>query len=144
MISSRLGDKFTDSQPTGMTNCGHILIVDDEVVIRSLLSELLSEDGYSVATAEDGKRGLEYVNNGQVDLVISDVHMPVMTGPELVTHLHQIDPNLPVIVLNSNPGNDVSRDITSRAAAYLDKPFNLQDLRNTIASVRSRPVKTLP
>ena len=48
-----------------------ILIVDDEVVIRSLLSELLSEDGYTVATAEDGKRGLECASNGQVDLVSS-------------------------------------------------------------------------
>src|SRR5512141_1591002 len=97
---------------------GRVLIVDDEVVIRSLLSELLSEDGYTVATAEDGKRGLEYASNGQVDLVISDVHMPIMTGPELVAHLHDIDPNLPVIVLNSNPGHDVSQNISGGATAF--------------------------
>jgi len=125
-----------------MTSSGHVLIVDDELVIRSLLSELLSEDGFTVATAEDGKRGLEHVNSGQVDLVISDVHMPIMTGPELVAHLHQIDPNLPVIVLNSNPGQDVSQNIPGGATAFLDKPFNLRDLRQTIAEVRAR--KTVP
>lgn len=122
-----------------MTKSGRVLIVDDEIVIRSLLSELLSEDGYTVATAEDGKRGLECASNGQVDLVISDVHMPVMTGPELVAHLHDIDPNLPVIVLNSNPGHDVSQNITGGATAFLNKPFNLADLRQTIAAVRALP-----
>jgi CheY-like chemotaxis protein len=125
-----------------MTSSGHVLIVDDELVIRSLLSELLSEDGFTVATAEDGKRGLEYVNSGQVDLVISDVHMPIMTGPELVAHLHQIDPNLPVIVLNSNPGHDVSQSMPACATAFLNKPFNLRDLRQTIVEVRAR--KTVP
>jgi CheY-like chemotaxis protein len=122
-----------------MTSPGHVLIVDDELVIRSLLSELLSEDGFSVATAEDGKRGLEYVNKGQVDLVISDVHMPIMTGPELVTRLRQIDPNLPVIVMNSIPGRDISANIPGGATAFLNKPFDLQELRQTIADVRSRP-----
>jgi len=130
---------FKDYDVASMTSSGHVLIVDDELVIRSLLSELLSEDGFSVATAEDGKRGLEYVNSGQVDLVISDVHMPIMTGPELVTQLRKIDPNLPVIVLNSVPGCDISKNLPGGATAYLNKPFNLRDLRQTIADVRSRP-----
>lgn len=118
-----------------MPGYGHILIVDDEVVIRSLLSEMLSEDGFSVATAEDGKRGLDYVNNGQVDLVISDVHMPVMDGPELVARLHQIDPNLPVIILNSIPGGDPSKGMAGRAITCLGKPFDLQKLRDAIVQV---------
>lgn len=89
---------------------GCVLVVDDELVIRSLLSELLSEDGFTVATAEDGKHGLEYVNSGHVDLVISDVHMPIMSGPELVAQLRKIDPQLPVIVLNSVPGSDLPKE----------------------------------
>ena len=125
-----------------MTSSGHVLIVDDELVIRSLLSELLSEDGFSVATAEDGRRGLEYVNKGQVDLVISDVHMPIVTGPDLVTQLHQIDPNLPVIILNCIPGCDMPKNLPGSATAFLNKPFNLQELRQTIVDVRSR--KTVP
>lgn len=128
-----------DREAVGMTSSGHVLIVDDEVVIRSLLSELLSEDGFTVATAENGKRGLECVKSGRIDLVISDVHMPVMSGPELVTHLRRIAPDLPVIVLNSNPGRDVSENISGGATAFLNKPFNLQDLRQTITDVRSRP-----
>lgn len=121
---------------------GCVLIVDDEVVIRSLLSELLSEDGFTVATAEDGKHGLEYVNSGHVDLVISDVHMPIMSGPELVTQLRKIDPQLPVIVLNSVPGSDLPKNMAGAATAFLNKPFNLQELRQTISEVRSRPAVT--
>jgi CheY-like chemotaxis protein len=121
---------------------GCVLIVDDELVIRSLLSELLSEDGFTVATAEDGKRGLEYVNSGHVDLVISDVHMPIMSGSELVTHLRKIDPHLPVIVLNSVPGSDLPKNMAGGVTAFLNKPFNLQELRQTISDVRSRPSVT--
>jgi len=122
-----------------MPGHGHILIVDDEVVIRSLLSEMLSEEGFSVATAEDGKRGLDYVSGGHVDLVISDVHMPIMDGPALVAGLREIAPDLPVIVLNSIPGCDISQSIPGGATAFLNKPFNLQDLRQMIADLRSRP-----
>jgi CheY-like chemotaxis protein len=116
---------------------GHVLIVDDELVIRSLLSEMLSEDGFTVATAEDGKRGLEYVNEGAVDLVISDVHMPVMNGPELIAELRRIDPGLPVIVLNSIPDRDVANVCDDRASACVNKPFDLREIRETITRLRA-------
>lgn len=121
---------------------GHVLIVDDELVIRSLLSEMLSEDGFTVATAEDGRRGLEYFHDGAVDLVISDVHMPVMDGPELISELRRIDPDLPVIVLNSIPDRDVGTVSADRASAFVNKPFDLQELRETIT--RLRPTIRVP
>jgi len=65
-----------------------------------------------------------------------------MTGPELVAHLHQIDPTLPVIILNSNPGHDVSQSMPAGATAFLNKPFNLRDLRQTIVDVRAH--RTVP
>jgi CheY-like chemotaxis protein len=126
---------------------GHVLIVDDELVIRSLLSEMLSEDGFTVATAEDGKRGLEYINEGAVDLVISDVHMPVMNGPELIAELRRIDPGLPVIVLNSIPDRDVADVRDDRASACVNKPFDLHEIRETITRLRSAieaKIGTLP
>jgi len=117
---------------------GHILIVDDELVIRSLLSEMLSEEGFTVATAEDGAQGLELMNDGQVDLVISDVHMPVMDGGKLVAELRKLDPNLPVIVLNSIPDRDIPAPGNDRALACVNKPFDLNELRTTIDRLHDR------
>lgn len=119
-----------------MSKPGHILIVDDELVIRSLLSEMLSEDGFTVTTAEDGQRGLEFMNNGQIDLVISDVHMPVMTGPELVSEVRKINPALPVIVLNSIPDRDLTPNFKDQATTCLDKPFNLREIRAAVMRAR--------
>lgn len=118
-----------------MPDRGHILVVDDELVIRSLLSEMLSEDGFSVATAENGQRGLECIHRGGVDLVISDVHMPVMSGPELLSELRKINPDLPVIVLDSIP--ERREEIGSGpATACIEKPFDLQELRDAIDRLR--------
>lgn len=119
-----------------MPGSGHVLIVDDELVIRSLLSEMLSEDGFTVATAEDGQRGLEYMNTGDVDLVISDVHMPLMDGPALVSELRKTNPDLPVIVLNSIPDRDLPGVESDRATACVNKPFDLQEIRQTISRLR--------
>lgn len=122
---------------------GHILIVDDELVIRSLLSEMLSEEGFTVATAPDGKSGLEMMNGGNVDLVISDVHMPVMDGSKLVSELRKMDPELPVIVMNSIPDRDIATPADDRAIATVNKPFDLHELRTTIRRLRNR-VRTTP
>ena len=124
-----------------MPGSGHVLIVDDELVIRSLLSEMLSEDGFTVATAEDGERGLEYMSEGKVDLVISDVHMPIMDGPALVSELRKLNPDLPVIVLNSIPDRDLPDPVCQdRAVVCVNKPFDLRELRQTIT--RLRPTAT--
>lgn len=125
-----------------MPGSGHVLIVDDELVIRSLLSEMLSEDGFTVATAEDGARGLECMSEGKVDLVISDIHMPLMDGPTLVSELHRLDPDLPVIVLNSIPDRDLPHPVCQdRAVVCVNKPFDLGELRQTITRLRP-PVPT--
>ncbi|GAB4314229.1 MAG: hypothetical protein Kow0074_01110 [Candidatus Zixiibacteriota bacterium] len=117
---------------------GHILIVDDELVIRSLLSEMLSEEGFTVVTAPDGKSGLEMMNSGNVDLVISDVHMPVMDGTKLVSELRKMDPDLPVIVMNSIPDRDIATPADDRAIATVNKPFDLHELRTTIRRLHNR------
>lgn len=124
-----------------MSTPGHILIVDDELVIRSLLSEMLSEDGFTVTTAEDGQRGLEFMSNGQIDLVISDVHMPVMTGPELVSEVRKINPTLPVIVLNSIPDRDITPNFKDGPTTCLNKPFDLREIRAAVQEARERAAR---
>ena len=62
----------------------NILVIDDEPNIREGLADALKMDGYDVALAEDGKKGLEYAATHDVDLIITDLRMPVMSGEEVL------------------------------------------------------------
>ena len=79
-----------------------ILIVDDEKNIVSGLEEAFTLEGYSVLTAYDGKEAWDKVNTNNVDLVITDLRMPMMNGNELVERISSSYPMLPVIVLTGH------------------------------------------
>jgi two-component system response regulator (stage 0 sporulation protein F) len=111
----------------------HILVVDDEMVMRSLLSEVFEGDGYRVTTAEDGRSGLDRFCRHPIDLVISDTHMPVMDGPSFIRALRAIDPTVPVIVMNSFPDQVTSPEPSpSRISARISKPFDLSEMRQAV------------
>jgi CheY-like chemotaxis protein len=115
----------------------HVLIVDDDLVIRHLLSEVLQDDGYIVTTAEDGAQGLEHFHRQRPDLVISDTHMPRMDGPELVRQLRAADPALPIIVLNSMPEILPDDNEECPRTRRVFKPFDLSEIRCAINEVRA-------
>ena len=115
----------------------HILVVDDEVVIRHLLCEMLQGDGYDVTTAQDGAEGLACYHRDRPDLVISDTHMPRMDGPTLIKQLRVADPSLPIVVLNSAPDLLPSELEPSPRTVRVSKPFDLAEIRDAINRVRS-------
>ncbi|MEA1910480.1 MAG: sigma-54 dependent transcriptional regulator, partial [Spirochaetota bacterium] len=104
----------------------NILIVDDEKNIREGLGSSLEMDGYNILLAEDGKEGLSLVNKKEIDLVISDLKMPEMSGEELLRKLSSSNPNIPVIILTGHgtikSAVDAMRD---GAFDFLTKPVNL-------------------
>ncbi len=106
-----------------------ILIVEDETVLRESLAELLAEEGHTVKQAENGKVAYELVLKEPVDLVLTDVHMPEMDGLTLLTHLRQILPETPVIVITAF-GTVESAVAAVRAGAfdYLLKPVKFDDV----------------
>ena len=79
-----------------------ILIVDDEKNIVSGLEEAFTLESYNVLTAYDGKEAWDKVNTNNVDLVITDLRMPMMNGNELVERISSAYPTLPVIVLTGH------------------------------------------
>ncbi len=106
-----------------------ILIADDEKNIREGLGEFLRMDGYSVVLAPDGEAGLRAVEAGDVDLVITDLRMPGMSGTELLKRVTGRYPSLPVIVLTGH--GTVEDAVTAmRVGAYdfITKPVNLEHL----------------
>lgn len=107
----------------------NILIIDDEKNIREGLASALEMDGYNVVLAADGESGLQLVGRGDIDLVITDLRMPGISGEEVLAKVTSESPGLPVIVLTGHGTIDSAVD-AMRAGAYdfLTKPLNLDRL----------------
>ncbi|MEK9824242.1 MAG: response regulator, partial [Gammaproteobacteria bacterium] len=80
---------------------GQVLIVDDSASIRMLLSKTLEDTGYCVTDAENGKAALEVAQQGNFDLVITDVNMPEMDGLEALVEIKKHDPSIIVLILTA-------------------------------------------
>ena len=106
-----------------------ILIVDDEKNIVSGLEEAFTLEGYSVLTAYDGKEAWDKVNTNNVDLVITDLRMPMMNGNELVERISSSYPMLPVIVLTDHGTIETAVESMRKGAVdFFTKPVDLDKL----------------
>ena len=106
-----------------------ILIVDDEKNIRSGLSKALSLEGYDTLTAEDGQEGWDLVNSSDVDLIISDLRMPRLSGEELLKRVSSAYPTLPVIILTGHGTVESAvQAMQNGAFDFVTKPINLDRL----------------
>jgi CheY-like chemotaxis protein len=107
-----------------------ILIVDDEAPIRELLAWILRDLGFQVQEAINGREAMALAATDPPDLVISDVMMPIMGGPELCRWMKaELEPAPPVI-LTSSVGVHVTRG--SGADAFVRKPFDLDELEQAV------------
>jgi len=108
-----------------------ILIVDDELGIRELLTEGLSQRGYETSTAMDGWEGLEETERFQPDLILLDVMMPIMDGWKMLTQLRSAERtrNIPVVMLTAKSDTEaLFKSVQQRAADYFIKPINMDEL----------------
>ncbi len=82
----------------------NILVVDDNRGFLSALAELLqiNDHSLSILTAEDGKSALEILKSAPVDLVMTDLHMPVMDGFDLIVHMKKNHPAIPIVVMSGS------------------------------------------
>lgn len=106
-----------------------ILVIDDEKNIREGLSMALEDEGYDVITAEDGKKGLEKALYDSVDLIITDLRMPLISGEEILKKVVTEQPSIPVIVLTGHGTVELAVE-AMRIGAYdfLTKPLDLDRL----------------
>lgn len=106
-----------------------ILIVDDEKAIRDSLSEILKEENYSPITAQDGTEALKYIQEGDIDLVISDIKMPNMDGIELLEATSKYSPDTFFIIMTAYASvNTAINALRNGAFDYLIKPVEFDDL----------------
>ena len=110
-----------------------ILIVDDEAMIRALLTEALSQEGYDVITAEDGHEALSILERGGIDLVLTDMVMPRGSGLEVLEAARRYDPRVPVIVMTGFPSVDDANELARMGVSdYITKPFDLEVIRELV------------
>ena len=110
-----------------------ILIVDDEPSICDILEKFLKRKGYEVARSSDGKAALDLINSDSIDLVVSDIKMPGMSGVELLQKIREKDRTLPVLITTGFPTLDTAIDALKLGAYdYLTKPFHLEEIGEKI------------
>ena len=115
-----------------------ILLVDDEPGLPELLGSFLADEGHSVLTAAGGSEALQKAasHTGEIDVLITDVTMPDMEGPELATRMSQIRPRTRVLFISGHAPNlgNLLRD-TGNSGAFLQKPFSPDALLAKLASL---------
>lgn len=118
---------------------GNVLLVDDEEDIREILADKLQSAGLSVFEAENGKLALEKVHSNKIDVVISDLKMPVMSGLELLKNMRETGFTQPVIMLTAFASQESTIEALRLGAFdYLTKPFE----GKTVLEVVTKALKT--
>jgi two-component system, cell cycle sensor histidine kinase and response regulator CckA len=117
-----------------------ILVVDDEAGVRVMIARMLSLAGYSVISAQSGEEALTIVKDyaAPIDLVLTDVRMPEMTGPQMVEELLKQRPEIRVMYMSA-----YSRDVLPAGAQdtdipFLTKPFTMRTLALSIGETLRR------
>ena len=125
-----------------------ILLIEDDASIVGGLKKELQVEGYEVAVAERGDRGLAKAKEQPFDVVITDLKMPGLSGLELVEQLHAASPKLPIILMTAFGTAETAIEATRLGAYdYLLKPFNMAELLDLVAKAvacnrfRSEPVE---
>ncbi|MFN3998134.1 response regulator transcription factor [Algoriphagus sp.] len=107
-----------------------ILIIEDDLLISSLVQFRLKKDGYETRLVCDGNEGIKAIDEYTPDLIITDVMMPFRSGIEIIHHAKQSQPNTPIIVLSSLGEEEevVLEAFNLGVADFIPKPFNPNEL----------------
>jgi CheY-like chemotaxis protein len=106
-----------------------VLIVDDELMARKLIEKILVRDGYHVAQAENGEAALEILEQTPIDIIVSDIRMPVMDGYGLLKAVKARYPAIPVIIITAYGDTYSVKDaLLLGADEYVTKPFKSHEI----------------
>jgi two-component system NtrC family response regulator len=110
-----------------------LLIVDDEKNYLVVLEALLGPEGYEIVTADSARAALRLIKEGDIDLVLTDMKMPGMSGMELLDEAKKVKPEVPVIMMTAYGTIEMAVEaMKKRAFDYITKPFQNEELKLTI------------
>jgi len=110
-----------------------ILVVDDELLLRNVLFDFLTQQQYEVLLAPDAEKAYELLRDVKPDLALVDIQMPKVNGIELTLKLKEMYPDLIIIIMTGYPSLDTAVNAMKNGASeYIIKPFRLIELKNMI------------
>jgi|SRR5579872_983728 len=115
-----------------------ILVVDDEPTVADMIRMVLAMWGHKVEIAADGRAALALFDPAKHDLVVTDYTMPGMNGLELAQAIRERSPAKPIIMITAH-SNSITSDRRAHLDAVLGKPFQVQELEETLARLFSTP-----
>jgi CheY-like chemotaxis protein len=125
----------------------HILLIDDDELLRDTLLQMLEIDGHQVTEAADGAQGLKLFAQrrgvGGIDLVITDVLMPAIDGARVIVELRRTHPGLPIIAISGgrrvlSPQFNLETATLAGATCQLAKPFSRHELQSAVREALSK------
>ena len=118
-----------------------ILVIDDEPAVVDILVTCLREEGYGALGAETSDEGLKLAILSRPELVLLDIALPGMNGIELLKRIRSIIPTTRVIMVSGNTDPVLAREALELGAlAYVDKPFDFDNLKRVIAMALAKGV----
>lgn len=119
----------------------NILVVEDDKVIREGICEYLSEFGYEMYEAEDGRKALDIFKNKDINLIILDIQIPLLNGLEVLKEVRK-ESKIPILMLTAFSDEEYKISaFSSLADGYIEKPFSLPVLKVRIDSLIKRYYK---
>jgi CheY-like chemotaxis protein len=119
-----------------------ILIIDDDQLSRDGVAEVLTDEGYEVAVAADGQEAITLLPSFQPDLVLTDLQMPRLNGIDILNHVRNVSPSIPVIIFTADITLDAKRKAERLGVQdYVNKPLDFADLLVRVARAYSRGLR---
>lgn len=111
----------------------NLLVTDDDSAFRQVVSEGLARRGFRVTEARDGQEAIEAINRSEVHIALIDVHMPRVTGLEVMGYLHDRPQSPPCVLMSAELDDEIRRE-AERMCAYqvLSKPIRLGQLTDVV------------
>jgi DNA-binding NtrC family response regulator len=143
---------FAQLQPSELPTSGYtVLIVDDEAAVRTVIVRLLLRNGYKVLEASnacEARKFSDLISKGGVDLVLTDVVMPGLSGVELAIHLRTINPQIGILLMSGMVPAPIMILLKRFAFPLLEKPFDgptlIRSVANAVSTLPSKPKAEAP
>ena len=128
--ASDLFERVEGGEDAEWEGLGAVLVVDDEEVVRTLMTSVLEDAGFEVFTAQDGEKALQLFeeNAAEIRLVLLDMMMPGMSGQQVYATMRDRRPDTSIILMSGFSEEHVTHGLESKDATFLKKPFELSDL----------------
>lgn len=144
LIEPSLPTARETSQPASKATIFRVLVVDDEGDIRNFITEVLNECNYIADGVSNGEQALVQLGKRHYDVLLTDYHMPKITGIQLIASMRAKGINLPVVLMTGQRESLLSTRPGVKVNAFLEKPFIIEQLLQVLSGVLHPDSRQLP